>query len=139
MQKKNIEIAVNQLIRYHEPKHEEEWDLKVQANLLELNSYSKVSYEDQDGAPIEVKWYQDRIKNIPIVEIKQEKYNLLFNPAKASLTHYLTPQGMWELEVETEKIEIQHTDQRLEISILYSIAINQESLADYEFRLQYPA
>lgn len=139
MQRKKIEITVNQLIRYHDSDHQEEWDLKVKANFLELTSYSKVSYEDQDGALIEVKWYPDRLKQYQIVEIKQEKYNLVFNPETITRTHYATPQGIWELKVKTEEISLSQGTESLDLKVSYQITLNEESLADYEFRLQYQA
>lgn len=137
VQRKNIQLEVSQKIRYHEQAHTDEWKLETKGELIDLNTYSKISYVDHEDIQIEVKWYTNREAGHLIAEIKQPQYTLTFNPSKQTRTSYMTPQGLWELAVETEKIQFTETDTGIKLIVHYQVLINAEPLGDYEFQLHY--
>lgn len=137
MQRRTIQLEVNQQINYAETSHQEEWQLQTTGELVELSSYTKISYQDKKEARIELKWKNSFLEGQPLLEIRQPQYSLFFNPEQTTMTHYQTPQGQWELEVETEHLSWTEVDGKQAVTVFYSIKINQESLGKYEFRLIY--
>lgn len=137
VQRKNIQLEVSQKIRYHNQAHKDEWLLEVAGVLIELNTYSKISYVDRDDINIEVKWYTNHESGHLVAEIKQPQYTLIFDPSNLTKTSYMTPQGLWELAIETEKIQFTESDKGVILLIRYQIIINSEPLGDYEFQLHY--
>ena len=49
----------------------------------------------------------------------------------------MTPQGLWELAVETKKVQFSETETGVKLMIQYQVLINEELLGDYEFQLHY--
>ncbi len=137
VQRKNIYLEVDQKIRYHKQAHKDEWLLETKGELVDLKTFSKISYVDREDIPIEVKWYTQREAGHLIAEIKQPQYTLTFNPSKQTYTSYMTPQGLWELAVETEKVQFSETETGVKLKIQYQVLINEEPLGDYEFQLHY--
>lgn len=137
VQRKNIQLEVSQEIRYHNQAHKDEWLLNTQGILIDVNSYSKITYTDQDSVQIEVKWYTNRDARHLIAEIKQPQYTLTFNPSVQTMTSYMTPQGIWEMVVDTQRIHFTESATGIMLTINYQIIVNDEPLGDYEFQLHY--
>lgn len=137
VQRKNIQLEVNQEIRYHNQVHKDEWSLNTHGELIDVNTYSKISYTDSDNVRIEVKWYANRDAGHLIAEIKQPQYTLTFNPSTQTFTSYATPQGVWEMTVDTKGIHFTESEVGVKLTINYQIIVNNEPLGDYEFQLHY--
>ena len=137
VQRKNIQLEVSQKIHYHNQAHKDEWLLNTGGELVALNTYSKISYVDRDDIQIEVKWYTIRVAGHLVAEIKQPQYTLIFDPSNQTSTSYMTPQGLWELVVETEQIQFTESNKGVKLTIRYQVIINAEPLGDYEFQLHY--
>lgn len=137
MQRKNVQLEVVQEIRYHNQAHKDEWVLEAQGMLIDVNTYSKITYTDRDDIQIEVKWYTNRDKGHLIAEIKQPQYSLVFDPTNQTYASYMTPQGLWEMTINTQGIHFRESDTGVKIIINYQIIVNEEPLGDYEFQLHY--
>ncbi|XJS10504.1 DUF1934 family protein [Aerococcaceae bacterium WGS1372] len=137
MQRKNVQLEVNQEIRYHNQAHKDKWLLNAQGVLIDVNTYSKITYTDLDNVPIEVKWYTNREKGHLLAEIKQPQYTLTFDPSNQTYTSYMTPQGLWEMIIDTQQIRFEESEIGVKLIINYKIIVNDEPLGDYEFQLHY--
>lgn len=137
VQRKDIQLEVSQKIRYHKQAHTDEWLLDSRGELIALNNYSKIVYVDSDGVQIEVKWYTNRDARHLIAEIKQPQYTLTFDPSNTTKTSYVTPQGLWELAVKTDKVHFSESATGVVLTIHYQVVVNEEPLGDYEFQLHY--
>ena len=142
MRREQLTIEVIQQIRYADSQEVEEYRHQTQAILLELQSYSKITYQDANQQTVEVKWSLDTTESVQ-VEIKQPDYCLTFHPTKETATFYHTPQGLWELQVRTKQIQwhfapatsAQAKQQGLTID--YQLKKSEEILGNYRFRLIY--
>lgn len=142
MRKKQVNIEVNQSIVYAETKQHDKWNFHTMGDLLELETFSKLSYENDEGQRTEVKWQVDSTENQWIVEIKQGKNVLRFNPTQETQVHYLTEQGLLHMTLQTslirwsfEQTEAGHT--RRHLTIDYQLKLDDASIGDYRYNLIY--
>ncbi|MCR5666347.1 MAG: DUF1934 domain-containing protein [Eubacterium sp.] len=76
---------------------------------------------------------KNRIKMEPgYVEITKKgpvTVQLIFDEQTKHITYYQTPYGGMELGIDTKRIEIKETDDRIQVSIEYDLEINSEHMA----------
>lgn len=133
MEQRTVQVVIQQVIDYHQTDLRDEWDLTAQGQLIHLKTYSRLTYEDREGIEIQLKWYGQAQGEGVILEIKQPGSTLVFNPNQNTYSSYLTPQGEWTLEVETQSLRIEEG----KIHLTYQIKTHDELLGNYQFRLQY--
>ena len=59
MRRVSIDLQVEQQIIYPDSQQVERYDHKTQAVLLELESFTKLTYQNLNQEPVEVKWLPD--------------------------------------------------------------------------------
>ena len=142
MRREQIKVEVIQQIRYADSQELEEYRHQTPAILLELQSYSKITYQDANQQTVEVKWSVDSEDTVQ-VEITQPDYRLTFHPTKETATFYQTPQGLWELQVLTKQIQWHFAPdesgkaKQQGLTIDYQLKKSEEILGNYRFRLIY--
>lgn len=140
MEKREVSLEINQWVEHQTQEEEtrEHFKLLTIGEYVKLKTFSRIVYLDENGAKIELKWRPSGAAGShDVLEIKQPAYSLFFNLSKRTVTQYLTPQGVWELEVKTLALEQQAFEggQRLDLS--YEIMLNEELLGKYDFQLIY--
>ncbi|MCW6666001.1 DUF1934 domain-containing protein [Aerococcaceae bacterium NML190938] len=142
MRKKQVKIEVNQSIVYADTKQQDNWHFQVVGDLLELETFSKLSYENEQGQPVVVKWQIGEEANQWIVEIKQGGNQLRFNPKQVTRAQYRTEQGVLLLTIHTssirwgwEQAKNGHTRRRLTVD--YQLLVDDTSVGDYRYVLTY--
>ncbi len=138
MQRRQGRVTVNQRIEYNDSKQKERYHIESDGELIELQNYSRIAYNNDEGEEIIVKW-QGRISDNSLsIEIRQANYTLVFQNNQPFIASYPTPQGLWELEVQTLHFKVEQTDDyHIAIEIDYQIKLNDQPIANYEFRLIY--
>ncbi|MBG9987377.1 DUF1934 domain-containing protein [Aerococcaceae bacterium DSM 111176] len=138
MQLRAGQLVLDQTIRYISEDTVDTFSLEVDAELIELKNYSRIAYLDEEGNQVVLKWQQDGPDGPMYLEMRQPQYTMVFHPENIFKAHYPTPQGVWELEVDTKHLTItQMSNKQIEIEIDYQIIMNAEPLANYQFRLIY--
>lgn len=135
MYQQPIKIKVHQEIDHQMNHGIDQYYLEGGGDLTVLRTYSKIRYRDQEGYPIEIKWQLDMNNSFYIIEIIQPSYTLRFNPEVETLTTYHTPQGVWELNVQTLELEIEEEDGLKQIKIRYQMTMNDQPLGIYQYHL----
>lgn len=137
MQKRTIQAQIRQRIQYDQEMDHEEWQFEHSAELIELRSYTKLTYQDAQKDLIELKWQYNPLSGQPTLIIKQSAYTLVFDPFQKTLTHYQTPQGLWQLEVETKHLSWEQVGDQQQVTVLYSTKLNEKPFGKYEYQLIY--
>ena len=101
MRRVSIDLQVEQQIIYSDSQQVERYDHKTQAVLLELESFTKLTYQNLNQEPVEVKWLPQADGSTQI-QVSQAQGILLFVPNQETMTNYQTPQGSWPLSVHTQ-------------------------------------
>lgn len=135
MYQQPIKIKVHQEIDHQMNQGMDQYYLEGEGDLTVLRTYSKIRYHDQEGYPIEIKWQLDMNNNFYIIEIIQPSYTLRFNPEVETLTTYHTPQGVWELNVQTLELVIEEENGLKQIKIRYQMTMNDQPLGIYQYHL----
>jgi len=65
--------------------------------------------------------------------------HMIFEKNKKNLTYYETPFGQMLVAVNTKKMEVTVTDQRIDVLVDYELDINHEPLADCKIRMNITA
>lgn len=144
MRRETIKITTLQTIHYEGAQTTEQYDYQTEAVLLELESYHKLTYQDEQGNTIEWKWQPDYDPSTTVI-MKQSGYQLYFNPQQTTETLYQTPQGYWQLAVTTHTCRWQFgvgsspKTSRYQLDIAYELHREKEKLGDYRFRLIFEA
>ena len=137
MRRVSIDLQVEQQIIYPDSQQVERYDHKTQAVLLELESFTKLTYQNLNQEPVEVKWLPQADGSTQI-QVSQAQGVLLFVPDQETMTSYQTPQGSWPLSVHTQHLH-QLGKIRYALTIDYQLKNDQELLGNYRFRLIYVA
>lgn len=138
MQRRAGQLDLDQTIRYISEDTVDTFHLEAEAELIELKNYSRIAYLDDEGNQVVLKWQQDGADGPMYLEMRQPQYTMVFHPDNMFNAHYPTPQGVWELEVDTHNLSItQLSKEQIKIEIDYQIIMNAEPLANYQFRLIY--
>lgn len=135
MERKRVKIQVQQRIDYANSQDQETFNLETDGELLELRTYSRLTYYDQDDVEITIKWYPHEEADRPFVEIQQPNHHLIFDPSRSTVSRYQTPQGEWLLMILTDSVDLMNSDPRI-ISINYQIKQGDHLLGDYHFQLK---
>ena len=140
MGKRVVSLEINQWIEYQSQEDElrEHYHWLGQGELVELSSFSRLAYVDENDARIELKWRPDSVSSRPsLLEIRQPAYTLFFDLEGMTVTPYQTPQGIWDLNVKTLAMSWATVEgvQRLDLS--YELILNEELLGKYDFQLIY--
>lgn len=61
--------------------------------------------------------------------------HMLFEEGKKNITHYYTPYGTLNMGIDAKKVEITESEHEMDISILYSLEMNQEFVADCDIKI----
>jgi hypothetical protein len=144
MRRVSIDLQIEQQIIYPDSQQVERYDHKTQAVLLELESFTKLTYQNLNQEPVEVKWLPQADGSTQI-QVSQAQGILLFVPNQETMTNYQTPQGSWPLSVHTQHLywHFEPADQlgkiRYALTIDYQLKNDQELLGNYRFRLIYVA
>lgn len=138
MGKREVSLEVNQWIEHHKEDTKEHYKWVSSGELVELSSFSRVSYVDENGAKIELKWRPaGESKRSALLEIRQPAYTLFFDLERMTLTPYRTPQGVWELNVRTLAMSWEQVDGVGRLELSYELILNEELLGKYDFQLIY--
>lgn len=138
MQRREGHIIVDQRVDYLNVQHVDEFHLETSATYIALKRYSRISYTDNEGVDIVVKWQQGESDGQMSVEIRQPQYTLVFGTNNSYTTYYPTPQGIWQLKVDTTHLSVEETDEgEIAIEIDYQINMDEGAIANYQFRLIY--
>lgn len=140
MGKRVVSLEINQWIEYQSQEDElrEHYQWLGQGELIELSTFSRLAYVDENDARIELKWRPDSVSSRPsLLEIRQPAYTLFFDFERLTVTPYQTPQGIWDLNVKTLAMSWATVEgvQRLDLS--YELILNEELLGKYDFQLIY--
>ena len=140
MGKRVVSLEINQWIEYQSQEDElrEHYQWLGQGELIELSTFSRLAYVDENDARIELKWRPESVSSRPsLLEIRQPAYTLFFDLEGMTVTPYQTPQGIWDLNVKTLAMSWATVEgvQRLDLS--YELILNEELLGKYDFQLIY--
>ena len=61
--------------------------------------------------------------------------HMLFEENKKNLTHYNTPYGSLLMGIEAKKVDIQETEDEINISVDYALELNEEHAADCDIQI----
>ena len=61
--------------------------------------------------------------------------HMLFEENQKNITHYYTPYGSLNMGIETDKINIQESEDEIKVSVEYKLEINQEFVADCDIKI----
>ncbi len=135
MKRQSVEVKVKQLIRYS---HCDEWEveeLSCEGIYTELRSYRKLEYQDAMQRNVSLKWANDA--QIDHLEIRMPEYTLQFKHQLTTQTPYMTPQGLWLLDVHTNQLAYQASSDYVSLDIAYQLSVPQGPLGEYQFQLQF--
>ena len=144
MRRETINLIVEQQIVYGDTKEVDRYEHQTEGILLELQTFSKITYQDARKQEVSVKWSEMSETDEWEIEIVQPSYTLKFRLDEATSTFYQTPQGFWELTVITKNIQFSFgqltpTTNSRELLLDYDLYKEKELLGNYRFRLIYPA
>ncbi|MGO4939392.1 DUF1934 family protein [Fundicoccus sp. Sow4_D5] len=138
MGKREVSLEINQWIEYQMEVSKEHYKFMSSGELVELSSFSRLAYVDENGARIELKWRPEGILNpSPVLEIRQPAYSLFFNLDQVTVTPYQTPQGVWDLNVRTLAMSWEQGEGAGRLDLSYELILNEELLGKYDFQLIY--
>jgi len=87
----------------------------------------------------ETKTTKNRIKIAPgTVELTKNgvvNVHMLFEENKKNITHYYTPYGSLNMGIDTKQVVIEEEENRMQVSVLYGLEMNQEFLADCDIKI----
>ncbi|MGY3814350.1 DUF1934 family protein [Globicatella sulfidifaciens] len=129
MKRESVTVKVTQKIMDSTTKRIEKWRHQTQGEYYQLNSFEKITYEDQQGQVVHVKWFP----NNENLEISYGSTRLLFNKEEPTQLVYSTPQGLMVFDVLTHRISIADN----KISVDYQLLNENKPIGDYDFRLIY--
>ena len=61
--------------------------------------------------------------------------NMVFEENKRNMTNYITPYGNILIGIDASKIEVQESEEKIEVNIDYALDVNYEHLADCKIRM----
>lgn len=140
MQKKNVDVSAKHTIRYRTNQELEYYSYKSAGELIVLKNSSRLNYKPKNGKEHTVRWWHEDGSVNPaasLVEVIQEKSRFRFNLKNKTQTLYETPLGTLELEVLTKAINWKVDQEAYELEVDYELLADEESVADYKFRLQF--
>ena len=138
MGKREVSLEVNQWIEYQAEDTKEHYRWVSSGELVELSSFSRLAYVDENGARIELKWRPEGVSGrSALLEIRQPAYTLFFDMNQVTVTPYQTPQGVWELNVRTLGMGWQAIEDAWRLDLSYELILNEELLGKYDFQLIY--
>ena len=128
-----VSVEVAQTIDYAYHDHVDEFFHEDRAELIELQSFTRLTYTDQWGHPIHIKW--NALGNV--VEVKQPHTTLRFNEEVVTRCEYHSPKGTMIMDLMTQRIAWEKLNNQVKLSINYQLAENERPLGDYFFQLIY--
>lgn len=134
MQRKSSKIQVDQSIQYCVTHEEDHWKLNTQADFISLNSFDKLTYSDLEKHEQVVKLFKQEPL---IVEIKRDQNVMRFEKGQSTYSNYQTPQGLWELRIDTQKLDWDMNENQAELVIEYQLVLQEEIVGNYRFQLIY--
>ena len=138
MGKREVSLEINQWIEYQAQDTKEHYKWVCDGELIELSSFSRVSYVDENGAGIELKWRPEGVSGrSALLEIRQPAYSLFFDLDQVTVTPYQTPQGVWELNVKTLAMSWERVEETGHLDLSYELILNDELLGKYDFQFIY--
>lgn len=137
MERREISLHVKQWVQHESSDERELFEVKAKGELVELSTFSRITYTDNNDVKIELKWRPQRNEESKRLEIKQPAHSMFFDLAQNTMTPYHTPQGIWQLEIETKKMSWQSLGDGYQLDLAYEIKHEQEMLGKYEFQLIY--
>lgn len=129
MKKEDVFIRVQQKIHYVDSKGKETFQHSGQGTLIELQTYSKLSYKEEDGTLTEVKWpaSQDRI------EISRQGNKMYLIPNQIVEYPYQMGGSQTILQIETQGIKV--TESTLDAR--YTLKMEGQVFGRYHYRINY--
>lgn len=122
-------IQVQQKIRYF-PEGQEDFSYQAEADHFSLETYDKLVFQDFNQADLQLKWWPQGHNFYGRLELTQAAGRLLFDMNQRTHNAYQSPQGSWDLELETDKLEIGS-----DIQVQYRLYLAGQCLGSYEFQL----
>lgn len=87
----------------------------------------------------ETRTTKNRIKIAPgMMELNKNgvvNVNMLFEENKKNITHYYTPYGSLTMGIDTKQVLLEEEEDRMQISVLYGLDMNQEFVADCDIQI----
>lgn len=137
MERREISLHVKQWVQHESSDERELFEVKTKGELVELSTFSRITYTDNNDVKIELKWRAQHNGEANILEIKQPAHSMFFDLSQNTLTPYHTPQGVWQLEIVTKQMSWQSLVDGHQLDLAYEIKHEQEMLGKYDFQLIY--
>ncbi len=61
--------------------------------------------------------------------------HMVFEKDKKNLSYYATPFGSFQVGIQTSEVEIQETEENIDVQVAYALELNEEFLADCRLRM----
>ena len=135
MQRNKVQAQVRQEINYQGRDERDLFELETEAVLTELTHYSKLSYQDQEGQLVEVKWYPSGSPLANRVDINSGQGLMCFDLSQTFQRDYLKPAGPLPLEFRTQSLAWELDEAHNRLHIQYQILSQEELLGNYDYEL----
>lgn len=129
MENKAIQMTIFQKYIDKETGVKQQWEQKVTGTLLQLKTFNKITYQDQEQRKVQLKWDY----SLEHLTISYEQGVFYFKPTVITQTTYQTPQGNLLFDVQTHKLLIREN----EIKVNYQLLLENKPVGSYQFRLIY--
>lgn len=122
-------VQVKQAINYF-PQGQDHFSYQAEADHYTLTSFEKLVFKDFNQVDLQLKWWPPGHDMFGRLELSQASGSLVFDLRQRTHNAYHSPQGIWDLEIETDKLEIGQ-----EIIIHYRLFLANQCLGSYDFQL----
>ena len=151
---KNSDDAMYKIIRYVAEKFDIDWFQIMKVNTKEdliTISYewcSDPKFQNNAGkrgyyAHSDIEHFKEFFEKYPVFILSNEKINGFslkfqreFEKNKKNSTYYRTPYGQMLLDVNTRELEIQVTEDEIDVRIEYELDVNHEPMADCRIKMK---
>lgn len=135
MQRQAVQLRIQQTIQYALSDHSDDWQWEHGGEWISLPSYHKISYQNEAQERITLKWSSERAEDTLRLELRQPRVTFHFVPGQVTQAFYQTEQGMWQLDVTTDRLVIEPVADGLQLHLKYRLDRDGESLGEYDFQL----
>lgn len=137
MNRQAVNVKVQQTIRYHQVDEHDQWEYEGPAELLNLATYSRLSYDSQPWGLTFIKWPNEVASPCLPLEIKRQDNRLIFDLKREQLIDYPLEEGSMPLAIRTKVLDYTCSQTQGKILLDYQILMADQILGDYSFRLKY--
>lgn len=94
-------------------------------------------FENPNGIIKNVAKFDDNSFNL--IKSGMTNVNMVFEENKKNMTNYITPYGTLMVGIDANKVDIQETEDNIDINIDYALEINYEHYADCKIKMNITA